>query len=290
MLYVNIFKLSMAVRQGGELDRETKIELGVFLIAVAFSVIAFQVRSYLDREFERLVPRSGKGGVATAGPLGGIFNEVMEGDPVEKRKQNVDKLRNADKKENKKQREIAEAKRGIIVPKDNLIPGSLAQIQAEDGQSSVDDGLYPEDARGLHAEYFGTMNFKESRLVRLDDTIDFDWGGGSPADEVEKDKFSVRWTGWIVPAESGKHRFCGYTDDGFQLYIGDSLVAEFWKDRAPGSTLGTIELEAGKRYPFKFRYYENGGGAVAKLYWAYGEKLKEIEGSEKKTEEDKKKD
>jgi len=45
--------------------------------------------------------------------------------------------------------------------------------------------------------------------------------------------FSVIWTGYITPPESGDYRFRGRTDDGFWLYVGDlnTVLVEYPGDR-----------------------------------------------------------
>jgi hypothetical protein len=45
-------------------------------------------------------------------------------------------------------------------------------------------------------------------------------------------------------------------------------VIDDWTDHPPTENSGTIALTAGQKYDLKMEFYENGGGAVAKLLWS----------------------
>lgn len=113
-------------------------------------------------------------------------------------------------------------------------------------------------------------------LVRNDARIDFDWGVGAPATGVTADNFSVSWTGTVVAPTSGVFTFTTTTDDGVRLYVNNQLIVNRWIAQAPTDASGTITLEAGKKYAIKMEYYEAGGGAVAKLSWAYPGQARQI--------------
>ncbi|HET7580439.1 MAG TPA: glycoside hydrolase family 3 C-terminal domain-containing protein [Bacillales bacterium] len=121
---------------------------------------------------------------------------------------------------------------------------------------------------GLKAQYFNNMNFSgDPALTRVDQTVQFDWGNGSPADAVHNDHFSAVWTGTLTAPTTGTYTFGLTSDDGSRLYIDGQLVVDNWGDHAAQTKTGTIQLEAGQTYQIKMKYYENGGGAVAKLGW-----------------------
>jgi beta-glucosidase len=125
-----------------------------------------------------------------------------------------------------------------------------------------------EGEHGLRGEYFANRGFEgEPALVRTDEKIEFDWGDGSPDPAVPADDFSVRWTGYLTAPETGDYQIAGTSDDGIRVYIDGRLVFEFWSERAPATTLGTVHLEGGKKVAIKVEYYERGGGAVVALGW-----------------------
>lgn len=67
---------------------------------------------------------------------------------------------------------------------------------------------------GLSAEYFAVDGahledaFNTRPVaVRTDTQIDFDWNSAAPVAEVKQDAFAVRWTGFIVPPQTGQLDF-----------------------------------------------------------------------------------
>src|SRR5690606_7439135 len=82
------------------------------------------------------------------------------------------------------------------------------------------------------------------------------------------DVFSVRWQGNIVPATSGSYVFRTTADDGIRLWVNDVLVINQWRDQSPTNYAATVTLTAGTVVPIRMEFYENGGGAVARLYWS----------------------
>jgi hypothetical protein len=50
--------------------------------------------------------------------------------------------------------------------------------------------------------------------------------------------------------------------------VNNRLIIDKWIDQGPTEWSGAIALTASQRYAIKMEYYENGGGAVAKLAWS----------------------
>ncbi|PYL00907.1 MAG: hypothetical protein DME19_03470, partial [Verrucomicrobia bacterium] len=105
-------------------------------------------------------------------------------------------------------------------------------------------------------------------LVRLDPTVNFDWGDGSPAPSISTNSFTTLWTGQVQPQVSETYTFYTFTDDGVRLWVNNQLVIDQWIDQPPTEWTGTIALDAGRRYDIKMAFYENAGGAVATLSWS----------------------
>ncbi|HSM56068.1 MAG TPA: PA14 domain-containing protein, partial [Candidatus Sulfomarinibacteraceae bacterium] len=103
-------------------------------------------------------------------------------------------------------------------------------------------------------------------LLRHDNSIDFNWGDGSPAaGVVANDNFSVRWTR-DVSFNAGRYRFTTRTDDGVRLWVNNQLIIDQWKDQEATSHSAEITLPAGS-IPIRMEYYDRTGGAVARLSW-----------------------
>ncbi len=121
---------------------------------------------------------------------------------------------------------------------------------------------------GLSAVYYDNQNFTGATVSRVDQTVNFDWGSGAPVAGIGADTFSVRWTGQVQPQFSQTYQFFTQSDDGVRLWINNQLVVDNWTDHALTENSGTIALTAGQRYDIRMEYFENGGGAVAKLLWS----------------------
>ena len=55
------------------------------------------------------------------------------------------------------------------------------------------------------------------------------------------------------------------SDDGVRLWVNGQQIVNNWTDHAPTENSGTIALTAGQRYDIRMEFYENGGGATARL-------------------------
>jgi hypothetical protein len=121
---------------------------------------------------------------------------------------------------------------------------------------------------GLVADYFDNIDFTGAKLTRVDPTINFDWGSGSPNPALGPDTFSARWTGKLEPRFTGRYTFYAVSDDGVRVWVDGKLIIDNWGDHAPTENSGGLDLVAGTRYDLRLDYYENGGGAVASLAWA----------------------
>jgi beta-glucosidase len=121
---------------------------------------------------------------------------------------------------------------------------------------------------GLYAEFFDNTELKgKPSFTRIDSTVDFNWGDGSPKEGFASDNFSSRWTGYIKPNKSGEYTFYLTSDDGVRFYFENKLVINDWTDHAALTHSYQAKLEAGKEYKIKIEYYEHTGGAEVKFSW-----------------------
>lgn len=101
--------------------------------------------------------------------------------------------------------------------------------------------------------------------ITQETSLDHEWGAGSPHSNVNADRFSARWTRYIDVTE-GRYRFTATSDDGIRVYVDDKLIIDQWYDQSPQTFTADISLTA-DHHLIKVEYYENGGGAVAKVSW-----------------------
>jgi hypothetical protein len=104
-------------------------------------------------------------------------------------------------------------------------------------------------------------------LERLDPTVDFNWGTGSPDPSISANNFAVRWSGEVVIPITGTYTFHTQSDDGIRLWVNNEQLIDNWTDHGNAHDDGTIELMGGQRYPIKLEFYENGGDALCELSW-----------------------
>ncbi len=128
----------------------------------------------------------------------------------------------------------------------------------------------PGNGDGLRGTYFqGTQLMGTPLLTRIDQTVNFNWGGGSPAPGVvPNDQFSVRWEGLVEARSDELYTFYVTHDDGARLWVNDQLIINNWTDHAAIEDSGSIALQLGQRYSIRLEFYENGGDASATLAWS----------------------
>jgi glucose/arabinose dehydrogenase len=107
------------------------------------------------------------------------------------------------------------------------------------------------------------MPTRPADLTRKDASINFDWGGGSPDPAISPDHFVARWTRTMSLAP-GMYSVTVTADDGVRLTIDGVRVVDHWVDQSPTSYTANVAIDGGP-HSLVMEYYENGGGAVARL-------------------------
>ena len=103
-------------------------------------------------------------------------------------------------------------------------------------------------------------------LVRTDRTINFVWGYGSPAPQVNADRFSVRWVRTAFFQE-GTYRFTVTADDGVRLFVDGRVVIDQWQDQSATEYSVILPLTDSVTHTIRMEYYERSGHATAILNW-----------------------
>jgi hypothetical protein len=125
------------------------------------------------------------------------------------------------------------------------------------------------NGQGLQGDYFANQNLSGTPVLsQVDQTVNFDWGAGSPDPTVPTDHFSVRWTGKVQPYSTETYTFTTQTDEGVRLWVNNTLLIDHWADQASTQWSGSIALSAGVKYDIKMEYFEDTGNASASLLWS----------------------
>jgi len=146
-------------------------------------------------------------------------------------------------------------------------PGSSGFVStSEDESTGGSTTAPPEPVHGLRGEYWAVH--VDLAIERIDATLDFEWGDGSPGEGVPADRFSVRWTGTIDPPESGMYTLISETDDGVRVWLDDVLVIDDWNGQFVERNEAAVMLTAGAPARLRVEYFELDMPASARLKWS----------------------
>jgi beta-glucosidase len=146
---------------------------------------------------------------------------------------------------------------GLVGPVTHSIPSSALCVDAACSE------------HGLKGEYFTNMNLEGLPVMnRTDAAVDFAWGDGGLSAQFPN-HYSVRWTGMLVPPETGDY-LVGFTgQDGWRLWVDGNPMAEDWSIHHPASTLTKkIHLEKNHPYAIKIEYFQDMRSSEARLIWS----------------------
>ena len=131
-------------------------------------------------------------------------------------------------------------------------------------------------AGGLKAGYYNSRNHSRNKhsIERTDATVDFQYGGGTPAPdnkEYKAEEFSMRWSGSVFAEETGDHEFIVTSENGVRLWVNnmDLKLIEGWVSSGELRELnGTIRLIGGRAYPLRLDFFKyKSRSASVKLEW-----------------------
>lgn len=154
----------------------------------------------------------------------------------------------------------------------------IAAVDPSGNQSAPTsfDATTPECGDGAWADIYDNIDFTGTWTYRVDPTINFDWGSGSPDPAIEPDTFSLKWSAHLLVPRTGDYTFCTVSDDGVRLSIDNGpWIIDNWTDHPPTENCVTVNLTYGSHW-FRIDYYENTQGAVAQAYWSGPKIAKEI--------------
>jgi len=124
---------------------------------------------------------------------------------------------------------------------------------------------------GLLGRYWTNTDLSgKPALERLDGGMQFNWSLFPPSPEIARDWFSARWTGEFVAPVTGMISIGLEGNDGFRLYVGDSLLIDNWQKASYRRIMRGVDVIRGRSYPLRIEYRETRGFGRLKLVWDYG--------------------
>jgi beta-glucosidase len=126
-------------------------------------------------------------------------------------------------------------------------------------------------AHGLLGKYWTSADFSgEPKLQRVDSEPQFNWTLFPPDTSIANDWFSVRWTGDLLAPVSGQVKIGLEGNDGYRLFINDSLIIDNWQKQSYTRILKSYPLVQGRAYALRIEFRETTGFGRLRLLWDYG--------------------
>lgn len=129
------------------------------------------------------------------------------------------------------------------------------------------------NGNGLKGEYYSNssaaIGFNASPdVVQLDNTINFNWGNGSPAPNISADVFKARWSGKLKPLTDDNYTIYLIAGDGVRLWINNTLLIDSWTDKTITTNSAQISLLKANDHDIRLEYYSNVNVASCILQWS----------------------
>ncbi|MGB6423261.1 MAG: glycoside hydrolase family 3 N-terminal domain-containing protein, partial [Anaerolineales bacterium] len=125
------------------------------------------------------------------------------------------------------------------------------------------------DTEGLKAAYYQSTNFAgEPSVVCVDPCVDFIWKDTTPLSGKWGHPFAVRWSGYLVPPESGIYRLGVNGFNQYRLYLDGSCIVEYDDIHHPVLKSKDVHLEAEHAYPIRLDYVNIGLDPQVRLLWS----------------------
>ena len=135
---------------------------------------------------------------------------------------------------------------------------------AKDGLELIQGDVFPE---GLNVEYFDNMELKGTPVVRQEQWVNFEPANQAPDPFLPKSPLSIRWTGKLKPAVSGRYTFSLMSDDGVRFSLDGKMLIDSWGGHAIQTDTVAIDLVAGQSYDLRVEYWDNRDYAICRLQW-----------------------
>src|SRR6185369_2679216 len=132
---------------------------------------------------------------------------------------------------------------------------------------------------GLTGEYFSTPDLSGSpMLTRTDRNVNFNWDKVIPLNGMQRNNYSVRWNGNLVPPGAGDYKIGVHVNycyacqnaEGFKLYLDGRLLVQSddQKTAERGAVIeAPVHFNDTTPHPIRLEYFHHTGSAGIDLTW-----------------------
>ena len=123
---------------------------------------------------------------------------------------------------------------------------------------------------GLQGSYFKSrvVGFRDRVFDRVDPTVNFDFGEGSPDPRLSKEEFAMAWDGSIVAPDTGDYEFIVDTSNGARLFVNDMdvpVIDAVVKSGKQTVHRHSMRLLGGRTYSIRLEYHRSKRAETARV-------------------------
>src|SRR5574344_686892 len=126
---------------------------------------------------------------------------------------------------------------------------------------SIDSEIYCDDSYsrvGFKCYLYKNQNMQgKPDSTTTTKTLNYDWGDNALAKGFPSDHFSAKWMTYYKPKNDEDIRIDIGGDDGYRIFVNDSLVVGDWGNHSYSSREINFKVKAGKHYNFRIEYFDN---------------------------------
>lgn len=125
-------------------------------------------------------------------------------------------------------------------------------------------GIYQYNGKpGILAEYYNNISLSGPPVYQsVISQLRYYWPEGDrPFTEVNPFRFSAKYTCFVSSDTAVQYTWQLDADEGYKMYLNDSLVLDAWGRNRWGVKYLTLKLEPGKKYKLVVEYWQNEGNA-----------------------------
>ena len=132
---------------------------------------------------------------------------------------------------------------------------------------------------GLTGEYFSSQDLSgQPVLTRTDRNVNFNWDKVVPVDGLQRNDYSVRWSGTFVPPAAGDYKigvrvnycYACQNAEGFRLYLDGKVLVESDSNQTGerGAVVeAAVHFNDTQPHPIRLEYFHHTGSAGIDLTW-----------------------